>query len=118
MSGSPMTALGAPALDVVRIRRTYTAVLGDPRVGGPRLGEEQRAHVAGLLRGQLRLMLPTVALRAFGIESAFNRSAAYLVVEQALAALDVPIRGASSAEYVYDLAVLSRSLLALHDPTA
>ncbi|MFE5037130.1 hypothetical protein [Streptomyces sp. NPDC056683] len=114
-----MTALGAPVaparVDVVRIRRTYTAVLGDPRIGGPLLGEEQRAHLAGLIRGQMWLMLPAVEETVPAIANAFNRSAAELVLGKVRAALARPVLGASSPDDVFDLAILSRVLLNLHE---
>jgi hypothetical protein len=118
-----MTAtLGAPAaparIDTALIRRTYAAVLGDPRIGAPHLAEEQRAHLAGLLRGHMRLLLPTVEEQVPGIVSTFNRGAAQHVVDRVRAVLAVPVVGASSAEYVYDLATLSRVLLTLHRPAA
>jgi hypothetical protein len=116
-----MTALGAPAapaVDAARIRRTYGAVLGDPRIGVGLTGDEQRAHLAGLLRGQLRLLLPVVEDRLPGMAGAFNRSAARYVLDEARTVLDVPVRGALPADAVFDLAVLSRSLLALHEYAA
>ncbi|MFD0032563.1 DUF6415 family natural product biosynthesis protein [Streptomyces sp. NPDC127172] len=116
-----MTALGAPAppaVDAARIRRTYGAILGDPRIGAALTGDEQRAHLAGLLRGQLRLLLPAVEDRMPGMAGAFNRNAARYVLDEARTVLDVPVRGALSADAVFDLAVLSRSLLVLHEYTA
>jgi hypothetical protein len=114
-----MTAtLGAPAAPVVdsaRIRRTYTSVLGDPRIGAPRLGEEQRAHFAGLLRGHMWLLLPPVERLVPGMAGPFNRSAARHVITRARGVLAVPVLGASSADDLFDLATLSRALLTLYE---
>lgn len=113
-----MTALGtpaAPAVDAARIRRTYAAVLGEQRVGPPALSDEQRAHFAGVLRGQMRLLVPAVEARLPGLAGTFNRSAARYVITEARATLAVPVCGTLPATAVFDLAVLSRSLLALHE---
>ncbi|SEB31522.1 hypothetical protein SAMN04490357_0172 [Streptomyces misionensis] len=112
-----MTALGAPvtpAVDADQVRRTYTAVLGAPGT----IGDEQRAHLAGMLRGQLQLLVPVIEARLPGMAGRFNRSAAQHVLAEALAALATPIRGALPDESVFDLAVLVRSLLALYEYTA
>jgi hypothetical protein len=114
-----MTALGAPVaparVDATRIRRTYEAVLGDPRIGPPRLAdEEQRAHFAGLLRGHMWLLLPPVERLLPGMAGTFNRSAARHVIARARGVLAVPVLGASSADDLFDLATLSRALLTLY----
>ncbi|MFF5407913.1 DUF6415 family natural product biosynthesis protein [Streptomyces misionensis] len=111
-----MTALGAPVTptaDTDQVRRTYTEVLGEQAVG-----DEQRAHLAGVLRGQLQLLVPVIEARLPNMEGTFNRSAARHVLAKATAALAVPVRGALPDEAVFDLAVLVRSLLALYEYTA
>ncbi|MFF7191443.1 DUF6415 family natural product biosynthesis protein [Streptomyces sp. NPDC008222] len=106
-----MTPLAAPAVDARLIRRTYGTALWDSRP----VGEESRAHMAGLLRGHMRLLLPEDEKRVAAMPGTFNRSAGQHVIARAHDVLDVPVTGASSAEYVYDLATLTRVLLALHE---
>ncbi|MET8957112.1 DUF6415 family natural product biosynthesis protein [Streptomyces sp. NPDC004533] len=106
-----MTALAAPVVDAGRIRRTYGTALWDSRP----VGEESRAHMAGLLRGHMRLLLPEVEKRVAEMSSTFNRSAGQHVIARAHDVLAAPVTGESSAEYVYDLATLTRVLLALHE---
>lgn len=114
-----MTALDAPVAQapVDRIRRTYQAVLGDPRIGPPHVAdEEQRAHLAGLLRGHMYLLLPPVEHLMPGMTD-FTRGAAQLVVTRAHDVLAAPVRGPSSAADLFNLATLSRALLTLHEYT-
>lgn len=114
----PALAPAAPVVDTDRVRHTYTAVLGDPRTGTPHLSDdEQRAYLAGLLRGQMQLLLPAIEARLPDLAD-FNRSAAQHVIAKTRAALDVPVRGAVSAETLHDLATLTRALLALHEQAA
>ncbi|MGW2748123.1 DUF6415 family natural product biosynthesis protein [Streptomyces sp. NPDC001450] len=121
IGGAPMTPRGTPStaarVDVDHIRRTYGSVLGDPRLGRPHLTDEQRAHLAGLLRGHMWLLVPEAERRLPNMLGSFNRSAAQYVIAQARSALGAPIRGASSADQVYDLATLCRALLALYQQT-
>ena len=114
---TPLRPPAAPArTDIARIRRTYEAVLGDPRIGPPRLAdEEQRAHFAGLLRGHMWLLVPPVERLVPGMAGPFNRSAARHVITRARAVLAVPVLGASSAGDLFDLATLSRALLTLYE---
>lgn len=117
-----MTVLGAPVdpvhIDVARIRRTYQAVLGDPRIGPPHVAdEEQRAHLAGLLRGYMWLLVPPVERLLPGMASTFNRSAARHVITRAHGVLEVTVRGSSSSGDIFELATLTRALLTLHEYT-
>ncbi|MGW1157762.1 hypothetical protein ACWD48_05950 [Streptomyces sp. NPDC002519] len=51
-----MTALGAPAVNADRIRRTYGAVLGEQRIGAPSLADEQAPRLCPMLRqGHVKL---------------------------------------------------------------
>ncbi|WP_369362620.1 DUF6415 family natural product biosynthesis protein [Streptomyces sp. CG4] len=109
-----MTALGTPAaplrVDAARIRRTYEAVLLSPRLPA---GEEARAHLAGLLRGHMRLTLPGAEARLTDLPVGFDWETVEHVVDKARKVLERPVLGASSAEDVYDLATMSRALLTL-----
>lgn len=113
-----MTALGSPvtpAVDAARMRRTYRSVLGDPWIGLPPMGgEEQRAHVAGLLRGQLRVLLPGVEAKVGGMRGETQRTAEY-VIGRVRGALAVSFAQAREPEQLLDLAQLSRALLALYE---
>ncbi len=117
-STASVEALAAAArIDAGRIRRTYTAVLGETRVGLPNLGsEEQRAHFAGLLRGQLQLLLGDLKGRTSGMSGETRHTAEY-VARRACEALAVGLAEARDPYHLYDLAVLSRSLLTLHELT-
>ena len=110
-----LVALWGVCVDAVRMRRTYRAVLGDPRICPPYLAdEEQRAHMAGLLRGHLWLLLPPVERLVPGMVGPSNQSAARHVITRARGVLAVPVRGASSAGDLLELATLSRALLTLY----
>ncbi|MFF9158276.1 DUF6415 family natural product biosynthesis protein [Streptomyces sp. NPDC014846] len=112
-----MTAVGAPApkLDNDLIRRAFKTVLGESRVGPPDLGsEEQRAHLAGLLRGQLQLLLRGLQDRVAGMSPETRKTADH-VAHRADEALDVPLDAARTWDHLYDLAGLCRALLTLHE---
>ncbi|MDI1455290.1 DUF6415 family natural product biosynthesis protein [Streptomyces sp. ATE26] len=102
------------SIDADRIRRTYTTVLSETRISRPDLhSEEQRANLAGILRGQLRLLLEELEgrmdqyhgeTRATAVHVA-SRTRAALTVEDPAAARD--------PEHLHDMAILARSLLTL-----
>lgn len=110
-----MTTLIPAVLDTAQIRRTYAAVLvmGVPRLGSPNLGgEEQRAHLAGLLRGQLQLLVDT--LEDVSKMEEENRLTAEHVLKRARAELEIDVREARKPNRLQDLATLTRCLLSLH----
>ncbi|MEU6557837.1 hypothetical protein ABZ915_47730 [Streptomyces sp. NPDC046915] len=113
-----MTALGVPAalvqLDVDLIRRTYSTVLGEARLGRTYVrSEKQRAHLAGLLRGQLRLALRDMKGRVTQSVGETRRTAEH-VIARADAALALDFAYARQPDHLHDLAVVARSLLTLH----
>jgi len=110
-----MTTLIPAVLDTAQIRRTYAAVLvmGVPRLGSPNLGgEEHRAHLAGLLRGQLQLLVE--ALGDVSTMEEENRLAAEHVLKRAHDELEIDLREARQPNRLHDLATLTRCLLSLH----
>lgn len=110
-----MTALIPADLDLDHVRRTYASVLGDPRLGYPNLGTEERwAHVAGLLRGQLRMLVCVVEGEVGGLQGENLETAEYILT-RAQDALTMSFREAREPENVQDLASLTRSLLSVHE---
>lgn len=110
-----MTTLIPAALDADQIRRTYSAVLvmGVPRLSSPNLGsEEHRAHLAGLLRGQLQSLVDSLGDVSTMEEE--NRLAAEHVLKRARDELAMDIRAAREPNRLHDLATLTRCLLSLH----
>ncbi|MEU2426869.1 hypothetical protein ABZ619_38655 [Streptomyces sp. NPDC007851] len=113
-----MTVLGAPAaparFDAGQIRRTYCTVLGQPRVGLPDLGgEEHRAHLAGLLRGQLQQLLEEVGDDVTWMRGETRETADY-VLGRGRSALAWSYRETREPDRLQDLAALTRALLTLH----
>ncbi|MFD8263113.1 hypothetical protein ACFV19_30335 [Streptomyces griseoluteus] len=116
MIGAPMAALGAPVpLDADLVRRTYTGVLGESRIGAPPPGdEEQRAHVAGMLRGQVQVLLGVLVDDVARMRGE-NRATAEHVILKARCLLVVDLVRARTPDALLDLALIVRSLLALHE---
>ncbi|TVZ84852.1 hypothetical protein [Streptomyces sp. BK340] len=117
-----MTAAVASAasvqINVDLIRRTYSTVLGEPRIGRPDLGsDEQRAHLAGLLRGQLRVLVLNIEGQVTVLRGETRHTAMH-VITRAREALAVGFADARDPEHLHDLATLTRSLLTLHDLAA
>ncbi|WP_189718156.1 hypothetical protein [Streptomyces phaeofaciens] len=107
-------ALAPAGVNANLIRRTCKTVLGEQRVGPPVLGEEQRAHLAGVLRGQDRLVLEDVLARIPEM-SGETRETALHVVRRVGGVLTVGYVEARDADGLLELAVLSRSLLSLYE---
>ncbi|MFJ5779749.1 hypothetical protein [Streptomyces sp. NPDC093094] len=102
-------------MDTALIRRTYRTMLGESRVGRPDLGsQEQHAHLAGLLRGHLKLLLTALEGQA-AVMSPETRRTAGLVVRRTGEALCLSIRTVRHPDHLHDLASLSRALLTLLD---
>ncbi|MET9734749.1 hypothetical protein ABZZ79_30155 [Streptomyces sp. NPDC006458] len=99
------------------IRRTIRTVLGKLRLGRPDLGsEEQHAHLAGLLRGQMHLLLRDLD-RADGMSRKTCETADW-VAGRAREALYAPLAGVWQPDRLHDLAVWSRALLILLEQQA
>jgi uncharacterized membrane protein YccC len=114
----PMTALVAPVapvrIDADLIRRTYSTVLGEARLGRPALeSEEQRAHLAGLLRGQLRQLLQGIEGKVTGMHGETRKTTEH-VITRVREALELSSAEARDHDHLYDLALLTRSLLILY----
>ncbi|MFF5020249.1 hypothetical protein [Streptomyces sp. NPDC001165] len=113
-----MTATVVPAapvrINADLIQRTYSTVLGEPRIGRPDLGsEEQRAHLAGLLRGQLRQLLQGIEGKVPGMRGETRKTTEY-VITRVREALKVAFAEARNPDHLFDLALLTRSLLTLY----
>ncbi|MFE5191616.1 hypothetical protein [Streptomyces sp. NPDC056628] len=100
------------AIGAEHIRATYAKVFGEVRLGWPGPGgADDRAHLAGTLRGQLQALLEELAGREFRGEiratadHVTGRTREALAVDEAAAAGD--------PEQLHDMAVLARSLLEL-----
>ena len=120
-----MTLLGpagttkADMIDTDRIRRTYTRVLGEPRIGGPPLptDETERDILAGLLRGHAGLLAPVIERQAPRMHGE-QRKAAEHVVARTYGALVVDPVASTTDAHLYDLAFLARALLVLLEQPA
>ncbi|MGW4518793.1 hypothetical protein ACWEO4_44510 [Streptomyces sp. NPDC004393] len=107
-----------PRIDAALFRRTYKAVLEESRIASSALGsEEQRAHLAGLLRGQLRVLVVTVNAQAAQLHGSTLATAEH-VITRAGEALAMGTAEARAPEHVHDMAVLTRALLTLHELAA
>jgi hypothetical protein len=115
-----MIALGTPVrpevVDAVRIRRTFAGVLGEPRILGmpPQGDEERRAHTAGVLRGHLWVLLRVLDDDLPALHGATRATAEHVMLE-ARCLLTVRYAHARTPDGLLDLALMSRSLLALHE---
>lgn len=115
-----MTAIGAPVrpdvVDAARIRRAYGDVLGEPRILGmpPQGDEEQRAHTAGVLRGHVRMLLRAVEDDVAVLYGETRATAEHVMLE-ARCLLTVAYPYARTPDGLLDLALMTRSLLALHE---
>ncbi|WP_433445919.1 hypothetical protein ACQPXS_00695 [Streptomyces sp. CA-142005] len=103
------TDIAAAPVDAVLIRQSYNAVL----LAIGHLPEEQRAHLAGLLRGHAGLLLPEVENQIPGMRGEWRHVAEH-VVRRTHSAIDVTVAESRRADRLHDLAALTRSLLALH----
>ncbi|MGW5433896.1 hypothetical protein ACWET9_43195 [Streptomyces sp. NPDC004059] len=103
------TDITAAPIDAVLIRQSYNAVL----LAIGHLPEEQRAHLAGLLRGHAGLLLPEVESQMPHLPGEWRHAAEH-VVRRTHRALDVTVAESRRADCLHDLAALTRSLLALH----
>ncbi|MFF1284336.1 hypothetical protein ACFVY4_26790 [Streptomyces sp. NPDC058299] len=92
----------------------YATVLGEQRIGPPTLDDEQRAHIAGMLRGQVRFLVHDVQRGVAGLHGETRRTADY-VMARAGEMLALPYTQAREPDQLFDLAVLARSLLTLHE---
>lgn len=102
------------SIDADHIRRTYMTVLGEVRIGRPDLGsEEQRAHLAGILRGNLHLLLEELEGRTNEFHGETRATADHVAsrARKALTAKDPA--AARDPEQLHDMAILARSLLTL-----
>jgi hypothetical protein len=111
-----MTTLIPAVLDTAQIRRTYAAVLvmGVPCLSTPNLGdEEHRAHLAGLLRGQLQLLVQVVGGEVTEMQGETQLTAEH-VLKRARDELEMDVREAREPNRLEDLARLTRCLLSLH----
>ncbi|MEU9925132.1 hypothetical protein AB0H51_28255 [Streptomyces griseoluteus] len=115
MTSAPVAAPKAPALDADLIRRTFKGVLGESRVGTPPpAGEEQRAHTAGMLRGQVGVLLRVVGGDIDRMRGE-NRATAEYVMLQARCLLTYDPARSRTPDGLVDLALMARSLLTLHE---
>jgi hypothetical protein len=76
--------------------------------------EEERAHLAGLLRGQIQLLLPRVERSAADLHGETGQTADYAIAH-AKQALTRSLVQARDPDELFDLALISRSLLTLHE---
>ncbi|MGV9239364.1 hypothetical protein [Streptomyces nigra] len=106
---SSLEAIGAE-----HIRVTYTKVFGQVRLGRPGLGgAEDRAYLAGTLRGQVQLLLEDLEGRAGDFHGEIRATADHVAsrAREALAVEEAAV--ARDPEQLHDMAVLARSLLEL-----
>ncbi|MFE3638167.1 DUF6415 family natural product biosynthesis protein [Streptomyces sp. NPDC059168] len=101
------------SIDADHIRRTYTRVLGEARIGRPELGSEDRAHLAGILRGQLQLLLEELEERAGEFHGETRKTADHVAARAREAPAVVDAAAARHPEQLHDMATLARSLLTL-----
>ncbi|MFE5406741.1 hypothetical protein ACWELO_25895 [Streptomyces sp. NPDC004596] len=105
-----------PSIDAGHLRRTYKTVIGETRIGRRDLNEEHeahRAHLGGLLRGQLQLLLRDLEPRVPKMRQDLRATALH-VVTRASGALSLSLTEARDPAHLYDMAVLVRSLLTLY----
>ncbi|MER6037963.1 DUF6415 family natural product biosynthesis protein [Streptomyces sp. NPDC001835] len=102
------------SIDADRIRRTYTTVLGEARISRPDLHSvEQRADLARILHGQIQLLLEVLEGRTSQFHGE-TRATADHVASRARKVLTVEDPAAArDPEHLHDMAILTRSLLAL-----
>ncbi|MFF4442414.1 hypothetical protein [Streptomyces sp. NPDC001621] len=111
-------AVPAARVDTDQVRRTVKAVLGERRIGRPDLGSmEQHAHVAGLLRGQLALLLAAVGAQAPQMGGVTLATAEH-VIACTDDALRVETAKSRTPDHLHDMAILARALLTLHELSA
>ncbi|MET8808663.1 hypothetical protein [Streptomyces sp. NPDC004546] len=103
------TDLKAAPIDADVIRQSYNTVL----LATGHLPQEQRAHLAGLLRGHAGLLLPEVENQMPHMRGEWRHTAEH-VVHRTHHALAVTAAEARRADRLHDLAGLTRSLLTLH----
>ncbi|MFF7242126.1 hypothetical protein [Streptomyces collinus] len=106
----------SPTIDATHFRRTYRTVIGETRIGRRDLNEEheeRRAHLGGLLRGQLQLVLRDLEPRVPEMRQEFRATAIH-VITRAQGALLLSAADARDPAHLYDMAVLVRSLLTLY----
>ncbi|WP_433456631.1 hypothetical protein ACQPXS_47410 (plasmid) [Streptomyces sp. CA-142005] len=105
--------LEAAPIDADLIRQSYNTVL----LATGHLPQEQRARLAGLLRGHAGLLLPEVEGQAPHMRGEWWHTAEH-VVRRTHRALDVTVAESRRADRLDDLASLTRSLLMLHQQAA
>jgi hypothetical protein len=108
---------GAANLDTGRIRRTYKTVMGETRIGRRDLNgesEEHRAHLGGLLRGHLGLLLADLEPRLPEMRQDLRPTAQH-VITRANGALSLSMADARDPAHLYDMAVVVRSLITLYE---
>lgn len=109
MNTHAATDITSTPLDAVLIRQSYNTVL----LATGHLAEQQRAHLAGLLRGHAGLLLPEVENQMPHMRGEWRHTAEH-VVRRTHHALDVTAAESRRADRLHDLAALTRSLLTLH----
>ncbi|MFF7977305.1 hypothetical protein [Streptomyces sp. NPDC007905] len=105
----------SPTINAAHFRRTYQTVIGETRIGRRDLNEEHdehRAHLGGLLQGQLQLLLLDLEPRVSEMRQDLRATAIH-VITRASGALSLSAADARDPAHLYDMAVLVRSLLTL-----
>jgi hypothetical protein len=107
------TDIASAPIDAVLIRQSYNTVL----LATGHLAEQQRAHLAGLLRGHAGLLLPEVENQMPHMRGEWLHTAEH-VVRRTHHALDVTAAESGRGDRLHDLAALTCSLLTLHEQAA